>query len=366
MSQVRERGVPANATQVLNPASSGGFFENISVPIKLALIITALAIPIAILLFLFLATQQAQIDAALKEQRGATYLAAFTAIQRLIPEHRGLTNRVLNGDAAAAQARIAKKAEVDAAFVTLSTNEIEKIAAEFNIEEAETKLDADWQKLSANVLNLKAADSLAQHSALMAEQVLPLIRDLANNSTLILDPEQAAYHAAFLVTDVLPSFTEDLGQLRGLGAGVLARQNITLNERIAMGSLLSDVNGGDEKMIRSLEYIGAADKAALVLREFDKTAAEFSDPFLDRVDAEIIQNGQLRFNTTEYFDGVTKVISLHYDIYTGALDYLQKALATRIAGLRTTQTTSIIAVVAGLLLVAFIASSPAPSLAPST
>jgi twitching motility protein PilJ len=356
MSQVRERSgqAPINATQSPVSVNTGGIFGNINVPIKLALIITALAIPIAILLFLFLSAQQTQIDAALKEQRGATYLAAFTDIQKLIPEHRGLTNRVLNGDATAGQTRIAKKAAVDAAFVKLNSGELETIAAEFGLEDAEKKLQTDWEKLSANVLNLKADDSFAQHTALMEEQVLPLIRNLANTSNLILDPEQAAYHAAFLITDVLPGFTEALGQLRGLGSGVLARKTVTLNERIALASLISDVNGSDEEMISSLEYIGAADKASLGLRELDKKAAEFSDPFLERVGKEVIQNGQLKFSTAEYFDGVTKVISLHYDIYNGALTYLQKALSDRIASLRNIQTISIIATVLGLLAVSLI------------
>ena len=71
---------------------------NLGISTKLGLIVIVLAIPIGALLFVQYQDQQAATSQADSESNGLDYVAAVMPFMREVQLHRGLVERVLNGD----------------------------------------------------------------------------------------------------------------------------------------------------------------------------------------------------------------------------------------------------------------------------
>jgi methyl-accepting chemotaxis protein len=201
---------------------------------KVALIGAMLFVPLAALLGLSLKTGFDDIAYTGRELHGKEVVAALLTVSRSVQTHRGLTNRVLSGDAAAEAPRTKLREALRGQLAA-----VDEAAARAKAERA-FEFDDAWTPVREAVAALAEGrhstvrqEVFAQHSA-QVEAVRTLLQIAAERSGLLLDPVASSYFQMdLLVSHVLP-WSETLGQMRGQGAGLINRGDASSRERAQM------------------------------------------------------------------------------------------------------------------------------------
>jgi methyl-accepting chemotaxis protein len=310
-------------------------------------LLAALAILLPCLLFARLALQDHEF--ARRERDGVPVVASLYDVIRLTQEHRGLSNAVLAGNAGVAPRRAAKVAEVEQAMAVAAATL--QAAALPDLAQAWAALAQDWRALAAEVASgrVDARQSFARHTALVDRelQTLSTVLDRCNWS---LDPESHTYFAIIATAVEGLHLTERMGQLRGLGAGILSRRHITPDERLQIHALETLAT---ESFSRSS---AALDKARAAAVAYDQALAPLQQAVRSQLDIAIrlvhqqIVEAELDGDATRYFDTLSGVIQRQFELNRTAASLIEHSLGDRVAHVQRTMAGMGVAllVVAGL------------------
>ena len=189
------------------------WFSNLKVSQKLALISIFFVLPDSVMLYLFITAINDSITFARMEQKGNQYQRPLEALLELIPQHRQLAQRTIDGEAGAREAMARKTAQIDAAFNELAhvdsrigadlqfTNE--GLAKRHRENYRAQTVRADWQQLKEQFAKLDAATCARHHMDLVAA-VRTMITHAGDTSNLILDPDLDTYYLMDAVLLKLP------------------------------------------------------------------------------------------------------------------------------------------------------------------
>ena len=198
---------------------------------KLGLTTATMLVPMALMMFLSLNEKLALRDYARTELQGVTVVEALEPLLLATQRHRGLTARVLAGDAAAAAQRDDTRKAIKQAVEVMDTR-LSSDTLGYSLSDA-------WQPLRTSLLALVdttasahgagavappavAAAAFAQHT-----ETIEGVRQIAllngDRSGLVLDPESRSYYLMdMLVNTTLPAI-ESVAITRGMGAKLLAQ-----------------------------------------------------------------------------------------------------------------------------------------------
>lgn len=262
---------------------------------------------------------------ALAQTRGALQgvggVAELATVVRHVQTHRGQTNMVLSGNESA-------KAGRDKTREALATA-AQRAGASLSQVQNPTLATA-WDALAARVQGLAGAmegksapESFALHSALV-EDLQRFSQSLAKESGLLFESDPVLgllVHMA--VTQVTP-WTEQLGRLRGQGAGLLSQGAPSpvgsarlLTQVDALESVLRDLEHMQAQMAQGGIRDAAGDKALAASRDF---ASLVRTRFAPEAPAEDPQ---------AYFAAGTAAIEAVGQYQTGAMESLAQRLQAR-------------------------------------
>ena len=282
----------------------------------------------------YLVDAEAELASTRQEVAGLQPSAALLKLIRLTQQHRGLTATVLGGKAEAEGQRAERQREVDQAlgeFAALAAGiEDPKFA------EGWQQVQQQWKTLSAQVAQrqLAAPASFAGHSALVELQ-LDLHGRIVSHYGLDLDPEPVSYHLVIATMTQLPQLAEQLGKLRGSGAGILARGQATVADRAMLGGLSESARGEMHRLLTTLERALEHDPA---LRERMAGPIEQARAGVERtremLRTDLIEAEALTLPSAEYFQATTKAIDQVFAVHGLASEALAGALQVRTARLQ--------------------------------
>ncbi len=285
----------------------------------------------------YLVDAEAELASTRQEVAGLQPSAALLKLIRLTQQHRGLTATVLGGKAEAEGQRAERQREVDQAlgeFAALAAGiEDPKFA------EGWQQVQQQWKTLSAQVAQrqLAAPASFAGHSALVELQ-LDLHGRIVSHYGLNLDPEPVSYHLVIATMTQLPQLAEQLGKLRGSGAGILARGQATVADRAMLGGLSESARGEMHRLLTTLERALEHDPA---LRERMAGPIEQARAGVERtremLRTDLIEAEALTLPSAEYFQATTKAIDQVFAVHGLASEALAGALQARTARLQRTE-----------------------------
>ena len=285
----------------------------------------------------YLVDAEAELASTRQEVAGLQPSAALLKLIRLTQQHRGLTSTVLGGKAEAEGQRAERQREVDQAlgeFAALAAGiEDPKFA------EGWQQVQQQWKTLSAQVAQrqLAAPASFAGHSALVELQ-LDLHGRIVSHYGLNLDPEPVSYHLVIATMTQLPQLAEQLGKLRGSGAGILARGQATVADRAMLGGLSESARGEMHRLLTTLERALEHDPA---LRERMAGPIEQARAGVERtremLRTDLIEAEALTLPSAEYFQATTKAIDQVFAVHGLASEALAGALQARTARLQRTE-----------------------------
>ena len=193
--------------------------RHLRLPTKLAVLAIVLIVPLVIVSIFLLARLNTEIRVTQTALSGAALVQAIGHTVRDVQQHRGQTNLLLSGDAAAPQALEQIRQRLAARVTALDS----ALAAEPGF-----GLQAEWERLKTQIQALTqsderdAAKAFASHSEAI-QALSQFTYSAAASSALLFDPVPGSYFLMNLVVSHTPAWSELLGQIRGLGAGQLAR-----------------------------------------------------------------------------------------------------------------------------------------------
>ena len=341
-------------------ATSGRFgFGRLSVGVKCALIGLPFLVPIIGLLYQVVSQNNKAIAIAESELQGLDYLRVLRQLPVKVAEHRGLTNRVKNGDKTAEADRAKVAGQV--ADIVAEVDKVDaKLGTRFRTPETKrwAKAKDEWAKLTADLGGLDAAAAFQRHTDLITG-LLELVTDVWEFSTLALDPIAETYYLQdVMIARVIPS-AEDLGQLRGESAGVIAKNpkapTLTEDNRIRFSVLVGQIEGVRAAVDKEVRRAAEADPS--LKGKLDTPVQDYSakiDAFLAKVRL-LLAGENPGVSAAEQNALGTAAIAAGGKLYEDADPLLVGLLERRASGYRWVNYYAIAATLAGLTVVAVVA-----------
>ncbi len=264
----------------------------------------------------------------------APVATALNAVQ-LTQQHRAQSALALGG-ASGDDKRMASQAETDKSFADLGA--VVKQLNRGKLTEAWEPAQQEWQALRASVSSrsITVAQSDDAHARLVAS-LLQVQNQLADLVGLQLDPDRDTHQLIQAMYYQLPYLTEELGQLLAKGTGLLAKKEISAEERIELGAVIGQVRH------RRREVVLAYDKAA---QENPGIGLELGDGLREAMQAVTgltqLANEQIAtaevpgYAVQDFVNQATAAMDAQFALGASASNMLAAVLDEKIAGVRRT------------------------------
>ena len=189
-------------------------------PLKLGSVCAVLLIPLLVVAVLLIQKQSNEVFATHSKTEGIVVIRPLVRVVTLVQKHRGQSNLLLSGDVSIQPALDKTRQELAQA----STDTLAAIKAATTFEQSVPwqPLAARLQRLASETQSTPAPASFKHHSELVRD-LQQFMRVIGESSNLIYDPDHASYMLMDMVVLRIVPWTEQLAQLRGFGAGLLAR-----------------------------------------------------------------------------------------------------------------------------------------------
>jgi methyl-accepting chemotaxis protein len=305
--------------------------RNLKIAQKFALIGLLALILAAIPTAMLLASLFKNVDAAVAERAGVKPLGDVLQLIRLTQLHRGLSTNWLGGNASLQASREARAAEVDKAMAqVLSSSAIYEGDL---LAERRQQVQQQWQSLQQSVgsKRIDGPGSFTRHNALVGLQ-MRLLADVADRSGLMLDPDTAGYYLVAAVVDAMPKITEQLGQMRALGALVVKRGDITPDERSRLQNGLDVLAQLRVDADRYFHYAAKDDPSMALRWKASREGANAAFATATRLVRErLVETATPTVPSQEYFNAMTASIDAQFKAMDTSFEVLSSNLDQRVS-----------------------------------
>jgi methyl-accepting chemotaxis protein len=287
------------------------------------------AVTCAVPLTIVIKSQNAEIGVAKAESAGIAPVRAGVTLMRHLQAHRGLSGLMLNGNGSADTERRARQTDVNTQFALLG-----KQLSELGYTQAASalkSLKADWDKLSQQVDSkaLSATESFAAHKELVSRDIA-IIDNIADASSLSLDPVAETYFLMTAVVDHLPRLAETLAQMRGQGTQLLSAKEITTSDRAGLGfhvERANYLNARAEMQIAKAQELSPELRKALGGTSVAQAEAE---RLFKLAQKEILQSAKPSLPPNDFFKAGTAAVDAQYKLLEDTTVALERELVARI------------------------------------
>lgn len=229
---------------------------------KLLLLAILFLIPLGGSLYAVLSLSVQSIRASQDELSGLAIVDRALDFMRETQVRRGAANAVLAGNAAF-------RATFDGADAKAAAHlgELVKQAGEatrFDVMPDARKLEQSWQGMHETGLKVTAGALFDMHSALVKQTRL-FIGDVADRSSLALDPDSGSYYLVTLMVGQMPKLAELSALARGRGAAIISQGGYAdAAQQAELAALGEQIQDGLESVRRDIERVMRGDRKSVV------------------------------------------------------------------------------------------------------
>jgi len=336
---------------LFKPAIS--LMSQLSYPKKIAVISVLFLVPLVVVSVLLVGELNHKIELTEKEHRGLEYIKTLRQLYQHLPQHRGMTNGYLNGAIEFKEKILTKRQAIRSDIAAI--DQIDKrYGAEFSSSSYWAGIKLDWQALEARAFDGEANDIFAAHTALIAK-LYGLFGKVSNGSGLVLDPNINTSFVMDVIVYRIPLITESLGQLRGLGTGVVAAGDVPLKQRIKLGMLLGDLTSNAASAKDSLDISMKVNEGWR--GRFESKIAVLNrdvNHFSSMIQLDILESEFIDLTPETIFTTGSKTISTVYNLYDELFPALGGLFDDRIAELAGVRNTVMALIVLTVLVVLYL------------
>ena len=312
--------------ELLKPAIA--LMGALTYPKKMILVSILFLVPLAIVSMLLKAELDTKVEVTAKELRGLEYIQTVRQLYQHLPQHRGMVNAFRNGAEEFESKILAKRRDIATDISTIEEMD-KRHGDEFSTHAQWASIQKNWETLERAAFNGPIDDVFSAHSNLIAE-VYALFSRINNQSGLVLD---SSVKTSFLIDTLvyqLPIVTENLGQARGMGAGVAALGSLKLKDRVRLGMKIANIESSFALVEEGLQLSFHENKGLEAELGFLLSKARESTASFDRlVRKEILEAVDLNVGSKHVFNEGTEAIKANYALYDGLMPALTELLKER-------------------------------------
>jgi len=221
---------------------------------KLVLLTILFLIPLCGALVAVLSQSVQSIQATQDELRGLALVGRALDFMRETQVRRGAANGLLLGNATFRPTFEAANGKAGTHLAALR-DEAARVAA-FGLTPDVAKLGEGWDQIQKLGLETPAAPLFARHTALVKQTRL-FIGDVADRTSLALDPEAGSYYLISLMVGPTPKLAELSALARGRGAGIIAQGGYSdAAQQADLAALAEQIQDGLEAVRRDIARAG--------------------------------------------------------------------------------------------------------------
>ena len=274
-------------------------------------------------------------------QTGMPAIGKVLRIIQLTQQHRGLAGLALAGASGAADKRAAVQRDNEQAIAAIDG--LLGASAEPSLRADWAQVKESWTALAVQVAakSLSGAQSFTAHTALLGK-LLRLNEAVGDHYGLSLDADRDTYQLIQSMYYQLPWLTEEMGQLRGKGAAVLATAALSADDRIALGATAGRVSNRVEQMAAAFDKAAAAAPAiATTLGPPMRAAVASSRQLTDLVNAQILRPEALSYAGPVFFAQATASIDALFSLNEQGSAHIDRLIEAKTAAFYRTRWTMI-------------------------
>jgi len=258
---------------------------------------------------------------------GLALVESVARVEQLLQQHRGLSSAVLSGDQMMRDRRAAKETDVAGVFGKME----EKLPPALASSEDFRRIKASWEQVRKEGLHWTKDENFTAHTGLV-KQIRLFLAIAADEYALSMDAAIGTFYLIDTIVNKLPDALEHFGQIRAYGTGILAKKQITEQQKIKLNSLIVELDSALEELQINLEKTirdnrGMQESVAAVSRDITGSARYV----IGIVKSDILAG---RFATTpnDFFNIATAAIDKSYaQMYDSLLPTAEALIKARIA-----------------------------------
>ncbi len=293
-------------------------------PVKLGVLSAILLIPLFIVAGVLFQRQNEDIQIARGEIQGVTVIRPVMQLVKQVQMHRGLTNLLLYGNKTSGADLEKSRSELTQAM-SLAAAAV-KAADKFDVNSQWSSLASRLQGLPGETQNAQPAASFKLHTELVRD-LRQFVYATSDISGLLYDPEPAAYLLMDIVVSRTIAWSEQLGKMRGAGAGMMAKSEANPQAEGGMqvsAGQLKDLLDDQKFALGILKRNGEGDMGA-------EAAIEESSRFGAMVTNSFSGTAGASRDAAAYFAAGTRAIDMVVATETRMTDRLEELLKQRVA-----------------------------------
>jgi methyl-accepting chemotaxis protein-1 (serine sensor receptor) len=291
-------------TAFLTPAKH--LMARLTITRKLVLLTILFLIPLCGALVAVLNQSVQSIRATQDEQRGLTLVGRALDFMRETQVRRGAANGLLLGNATFRPTFDAANGKADGHLSALRA-EVARVTS-FNVTQDAAKLDEAWAQIRKLGLETPAAPLFERHTALVKQTRL-FIGDVADRSSLALDPDAGSYYLINLMVGPMPKLAELSALARGRGAGIIAQGGYSdAAQQADLAALAEQIQDGLEAVRRD---IARAERGAPAFKDrMEAATAKLAamDNFYRTLKVSMLGSSGITIDAKSYFSEGTAAI----------------------------------------------------------
>ncbi len=292
---------------IFSPAIS--LMARLRYPMKFALIGVLALLAIAWLFWGLASQLRGNIDASRGELAGMDMAEPLLKAVQQVQQHRGLSAMLIGGAPGVTERHGAKGRDTTAALAAaesaLVTSKLAAVATGWK------PIQDEWNSVRDKSVGVSLAESRRLHTELISH-MLGLERRILDDTGLMLDTDADSFYLIDTTLRGMPDMLEQLGRVRALGAGMLAKKQISDEERLEFAGRVGSLRKSLVELQDSLARAGAAN--GLIKPTLDSFSAQLGEQVgtvLKIVDEDIIR-GKFATSAEDYVARTTAAIDLGY------------------------------------------------------
>jgi len=271
---------------------------------KLFIAVLIFLVPFIVLLNINLFDSWADIKKIQRQQDGLKIILQLKPMTLDVAKHRGNMAQYLSGATDKESTLLTLEKSFDENLDTLK-----QIATSYEYDLANlNEMVAQWQalKLAQNKSAL-GAKNFQDHSDLV-DTLHHMIALVTTDFELIMQDSTTDHYLQNMMAYSIPGLQEELGKLRGKGAGSLSDKVLTANEKVLVGSLLSTVQRINNLLNQDISLLFKDTSQQDKLSNHLTTYRNLIQQFIDVTDKQIVATDEVTLSGTAYFEYGTKAI----------------------------------------------------------
>lgn len=247
----KKNGLGPVVTDVFQPGIH--LLNRLRYPYKFALVSFLFVLPLTISLSLGMKEISRTIEFTEKELAGTRYLYGIHKMVADLQTHRGMTEAWLSGDQTFHDnaSQLESVIQIDLQLI----NDLDRqYGPQLDTTGLWTAFQRHWKRFLEQRAGLSRQETFERHTALIG-LLLELIAHVGDRSNLTLDPHLDSYYLMDATLNRLPQWAEAIGQVRGMGAGIIARGTLTDQEWVQLGYFKKRVESNQKSALRNFAVV---------------------------------------------------------------------------------------------------------------